>query len=211
MAKRLPLSRGFVEGALRRQAVWDVGNRALYELCERHPFHQDAANVIAKVWLIGRSYAASIERRREHLDVDNDDFYVKHVAPTICRSRIDDWLVSLRVLPGPDAAAVIPVHRRITLLFESISGLEKRSLASKYLHFHCPHAAYIYDARAAVAIRRVSPPLRRSLECAERDEEYARFYQRCETFRADLERVMERAMTPREVDSVLLAVAAGGE
>jgi len=38
-------------------------------------------------------------------------------------------------------------------LFSKISGLNKRSLASKYLHFHVPELFYISDSRAYDAMR----------------------------------------------------------
>jgi len=38
-------------------------------------------------------------------------------------------------------------RNQLTDLFREISGLEKRSLASKYLHCHFLRATYIYDER----------------------------------------------------------------
>ena len=52
----------------RLPTLWDVGNEVLYELCTKHPRHAEIPAVIAKVWLIGRSYAAAIERRRNKAD-----------------------------------------------------------------------------------------------------------------------------------------------
>lgn len=40
-----------------------IGNKALYDLCKSYPMNDDVNGMIAKLWLIGRSYAASIERR----------------------------------------------------------------------------------------------------------------------------------------------------
>jgi len=42
---------------------WDLGNQTLYSLCQDHPMHDRDDVIIAKVWLIGRSYAAAVERR----------------------------------------------------------------------------------------------------------------------------------------------------
>jgi hypothetical protein len=44
-------------------------------------------------------------------------------------------------------------------LFAAITQREKRSLASKYLHFHVPHVFYLYDSRARRAITKVVPRL----------------------------------------------------
>jgi hypothetical protein len=46
-------------------------------------------------------------------------------------------------------------------VLRDLTGLEKRALASKYLHFHLPRLFFIYDSRAAGVMRRVSPPRQR--------------------------------------------------
>lgn len=202
------LTRGIVDSALRRASVWEVGNRALYDLCAKHPGHVTDEEIAAKIWLIGRSYAASIERRRGNDGVEVDDFYRDVVVPEMKRARVDRWFQPLRDLRRPGSAAVVPVHKRLTDLFGSISGLQKRSLASKYLHFHFPRAVYLFDERASRGVRDVAPAGReRKLPFDACDETYARFYLRCERFHQELEALTGRAMTPREVDSVLLAVA----
>jgi len=40
-----------------------IGNAILYKLCNDYPMNDDVNGMIAKLWLIGRSYAASPERR----------------------------------------------------------------------------------------------------------------------------------------------------
>ena len=201
-------ARSFIEAALQRQSVWDLGNEVLYRLCREHPDHRSADAVLAKVWLIGRSYAAAIERRRNTGLAKGDDFYFEVVGPSMRKSDVDRWFAELRPLRRPDPAVVVPVHKRLTDLFEKIAGLEKRSLASKYLHFHYPRAVYIYDARAVAAIRRVSPPLRRrGGSFGESDREYGRFFERCLAYQQELEQLLGRRVMPREVDKVLLAVA----
>jgi hypothetical protein len=50
--------------AIRTKSVWDLGNDILYEMCEKYPGHDEDNEIIAKIWLIGRSYAAAIERRK---------------------------------------------------------------------------------------------------------------------------------------------------
>ena len=96
----------------------------MYELCRRQPDHRNVPAVIAKVWLIGRSYAAAIERRREK-KAENDDFYVNTVAPTIIRSGIDRWIESTAKYTSPDAQslpAILATHAQVTMLFNEISG-----------------------------------------------------------------------------------------
>src|SRR5438477_314230 len=60
------LTSEFVEGAL-LEKVWDVGNGVLYDLCAANPEHTRDDVIIAKIWLIGRTYAAAIERRRDNV------------------------------------------------------------------------------------------------------------------------------------------------
>lgn len=45
-------------------SYWDVGNSVLYDMCRKYPNHGKEDEIIAKVWLIGCSYSAAIERRR---------------------------------------------------------------------------------------------------------------------------------------------------
>lgn len=204
--KRISLTASFVRRAI-DDSVWDLGNEVLYDLCRKHPSHRSDDEVLAKVLLIGRVYAASIERRRDNRDIRGDDFYLDVVVPTIRRSDIDGWFQPLRPLKTPTAAAVIPVHARLTQLFTKISGLEKRSLASKYLHFHFPKLVYIYDSRAERAIRQVTASRRRDMpDFDDYDPTYARFFLRCETLRNQLQDLLGQPVCPRELDKVLLAV-----
>lgn len=46
------------------QSYWDLGNKVLYDLCRKYPRHEGYPEIIAKIWIIGRSYAAAIERRK---------------------------------------------------------------------------------------------------------------------------------------------------
>ena len=58
----------FNEGVIEEsfKADCDIGNKTLYELCEKYPLYDNPPCVDAlsgQIWLIGRSYAASPERR----------------------------------------------------------------------------------------------------------------------------------------------------
>ena len=55
--------------------LWTIGNNCLYNLCESHPLHNDKQEFIAKIWLIGRTYSASVERRKDNTNISNDNFY----------------------------------------------------------------------------------------------------------------------------------------
>ena len=100
----------------------------------------------------------------------------------------------------------VEAHGRVVALFQQITGLEKRSLASKYLHFHCPNAFYIYDSRAAT----VMPKLVRkrdvtvSLKAGKSDWLYRDFCERAETLRQQIEADFHVSLCPRDIDKLLL-------
>ena len=84
------LTAEFVQKALDNYSVWDLGNQVLYRLCRDHPGHTECNVIIAKVWLIGRSYAVSVERRHKET-IRGDAFYDQHLAPKIKSENIDAW------------------------------------------------------------------------------------------------------------------------
>lgn len=59
---------------------WEFGNSILYEMCSNNPYHNQSDIIVGKIWIIGRSYAAAIERRKNASNT-NDDFYYDVVAP----------------------------------------------------------------------------------------------------------------------------------
>lgn len=192
-----------------RSSPWDFTNRILYDLCRRYPDHKDQGVALAKILLIGRVYAAAIERRRSKEET-NDDFYITIVEPKLRRSRLDQWLEQARAVRpnAPEALDVIlEVHGRTTRLFRRISGLEKRSLASKYLHFHVPRLFYIYDSRAAKGLRSVAPIVGRASRCTGvGDNEYRKFVEKCRQLREYCEATFGLRISPQQLDNLLLAL-----
>lgn len=189
--------------------VWDLGNEVLYELCLSHPAHICHHEIVAKVWLIGRSYAASIERRKSAKGEVGDDFYERVVAPRIEESEIDSWLASIQDTDEPGGARAIEVHSELMRLFREITGLDKRSLASKYLHFHKRNAFFIFDSRASNSIRKVTPRLDHisPVETHYFDREYRDFVRRCLWLRNHVQERFEQTLEPREIDKLLLMIA----
>ena len=84
----------------KQESLWDFGNSVLYDLCEKHSRHDHLDKIIAKIWLIGRSYSASIERRKKISDV-GERFYESVVAPVVQRAHIDSWFSDLGTLTKP--------------------------------------------------------------------------------------------------------------
>lgn len=191
--------------------VMDLGNSVLYDLCRQHPGHCRDDEIIAKVWLIGRSYSASIERRRNAKDT-GDRFYEQAVVEAMRSSPIDKWIAAVGPTEAPGCSASIAVHKKLMDLFCSITGLEKRSLASKYLHFHRPDAFFIYDSRARRAITKVVPRLNQipSIETEKYDIEYRDFVRRCVWLCSHVRITHATELTPRGLDKLLLTIADGG-
>jgi len=193
---------------------WDLGNKILYDMCSQYPDHTHEPEIIAKIWLIGRSYAAAIERRKNTGDgkFDGDDFYIEKVAPEIKSSSIDAWLGGLHGIDGVSELTlekILSVHLSMTELFLKVSGLEKRSLASKYLHFHYSNLFFIYDSRAVSAVSHlsnVSGRVGRSKYNA--DNEYRKFCEKCLKIRNYVKENFDIHLTPRNLDNLLLEVEA---
>ncbi len=136
---------------------WRVGNQVLYDLCRQYPRHVDDAEIVAKVWLIGRAYSASIERGRMSVESDstNDQFYTLDIPKVMRNSGLDEKLQPLgrlKELNESNVGTVLEAHAHLVRLFKKLTGKEKRSLASKYLHFHFPNLFFIYDSRAVCAL-----------------------------------------------------------
>ena len=194
---------------VKQRTVWDFGNEVLYRLCREFPNHDRDEEIVAKIWLIGRAYSAGIERRRTSDDFSNESFYADVVAPRIRDARIDAWLVPLLINDRPEpenSAQIISAHKRLTDLFKEISGLEQRSLASKYLHFHFPNLFYIYDSRTAKALADLTHKVKELPQLEEHDSVYAGYFFRCLEFVAAIKREHDIYLNPRRLDNYLLAL-----
>lgn len=192
---------------------WDYGNEVLYRLCRESFDHENAEAILAKVWLIGRSYAVAIERRRNKTD-ENDDFYLNSVCPAFQNSELDNHLKSLQSLETIDSeniSTILEVHYYLQKVVKEITDLEKRSFASKYLHFHLPNLFYIYDSRAMAALRQYISRIPRGsthlIHSDRTDKEYANFFIKCYTLQKHIEEQYGMKLTPRELDKILIIKA----
>lgn len=186
---------------------WGLMNKLLYQMCSKYPEHTDTSTIMAKICLIGRSYSASIERRKIKDEEDRgDDFYEKTVAPEIMESKIDHWLCSLkeyRNIAENNLGQIIETHSKVMKLFNRISGLNKRSLASKYLHFHLPNLFYIYDSRAIKGLRVISDfRINNQFQCY--DVEYSKFVQKLFYLHNKAQETFGITLSTRQLDRLLL-------
>jgi hypothetical protein len=187
---------------------WDLGNQVLYSLCQNYPKHDADDAIVAKFLLIGRTYAAAIERRK-NAEETSDDLYTVTLVKKIKKSKLDAWLAALPnqvIDPWRVLGSVITVHKRLTDLLFDLTGQEKRVLASKYLHFHRPDLFFIYDSRAKNAITKVTPRRNeiRDIAAGHADSEYHVFCRRCQYLRDSISERFGTNLTPRQLDKILL-------
>lgn len=177
-----------------------IGNGVLYQLCKDYPRHESINEIESKVWLIGRAYAAAIERGRgSTAEVGNDDFYHAVVAPTFKDSELDERLDAIkgfRDITEKNASRILAVHGYLVrLIRDKITPRRRnRSFASKYLHFHMPNLFFIYDSRVAGALAgkiRLPKDIKTDQEI---DDDYAAFFYKA----LKVKRQMEEALSRRE-------------
>ena len=198
---------------IKKNEFWDFGNSVLYDMCEENSKHKDVGVVIGKMWLIGRSYAASLERTKT--GSKGDGFYEYSLANFINDNDLDlDSIVN----EVKDIKTAITAHKKLIDLFKNITGKENRSFFSKYLHFHCRDIVYIYDERARKAINSIIKEVKddlkdikqsdeiKGLSKCEGDREYMSFCEKVLLFQEYLikkEKINEY-LKPREIDNFLL-------
>ena len=190
---------------------WEFGNSILYQMCKDNPKHDQADVVVGKIWLIGRSYAAAIERRKNADDYLGDDFYYEAVAPMMLEigKELDERLSYLNNTDGlivDCVPEILSAHKFLMDAFTELTGLEKRSLASKYLHFHCPAKFFIYDSRARMAIGKLVKRPDKSIlaDVVNYDPEYGDFVCRMIELQKYLDEQLGVYELPRKLDSFLL-------
>ena len=184
----------------------------LYEMCKNYPDHKKQEIIIGKLNLIGRTYAAAIERRKISDNYQGDKFYDKKVGPEMEKigKELDLRLEKLRKSKGSiknKINEILGLHKFLMDVFYRITHLEKRSLASKYLHFHCPEKFFIYDSRARSAINKLvkKKDIKDYSSINDYDPEYTDFVCRMTVLQEKLkESFGSEATTPRKLDGFLL-------
>lgn len=203
----------YKEYLAQKKSRWEFGNSILYQMCEKNPLHNDTDVLAGKIWLIGRSYAVAIERRKNADDYRGDDFYYYVVAPKMLEigdeldSRIESLKNNTDVI-SDCVPEILSTHKFLMDAFAKLTGLEKRSLASKYLHFHCPEKFFLYDSRARTAIGKIvkSPNKKILTGLTEYDVEYADFLCRMLELQKYLDEKLRVYEKPRAIDNFLLSI-----
>lgn len=202
----------------RKQTDWDFGNSILYDLCRNNFGHTQTEIILAKIWLIGRSYSVSLERRKNKLE-NSDDFYVRRAVPAFKNVGLDKLLGTLKQherITSDNALEVLTVHGQLTKVLKELTDQDKRSFSSKYLHFHLPELFFMYDSRAVIGLRRFISRVPRDLQpivdSKAVDMEYAKFVCKCIALRQQIEKHFGQELENcelknRELDNLLLYIA----
>lgn len=183
----------------------------LYGMCRRWPHHNDLSAVQAKVTIIGRTYAAGLERK-------GGEDYRKGILETVANTlnkngkRIDRDVARLRNLKRYSLTVqnyILATHGNMVSLLrnETKTKLNFRSFVSKYLHFHAPIVP-LFDSRASSVIREWYPWRRfrnriRISHNESYDEVYSKFFAQFMLYFNDLK---ELRLTPtvRKADYYLI-------
>ena len=69
--------------------LWEYGNNILLDICKDKKGKDNEAKLIAKMWLIGRSYAVSLERGVKNTSAKKgDEFYTETIYKA--KDKIND-------------------------------------------------------------------------------------------------------------------------
>ena len=195
-----------------KDSRWQFGNMILYRMCQDYPNHNNEEEIVGKILLIGRTYAAAIERRKTNDEIEGDDFYYEKVGPKmkLIGSELDRRLERLKESTNTieeDLNDILSTHKLLVDTFYEITGMNKRSLASKYLHFHCPEKFFIYDSRARNAIAKYVDKSDKGqyIEIKDCDQEYGDFVCRMIKLQKELYKDLGTYESPRKIDSFLLS------
>ena len=158
---------------------WFLSNKVLYDLCEMYPKHNDLHQIVAKIYLIGRSYAVAVERRTNAKETEEGNFYYDYIAPAIKNSDIDKRLERLKKFDYPteeNMEQILSVHKYLQEVIAQCTADEKRSLVSKYLHFHMPNLFYLYDSYSNNELNKIVKHKSKWNLPENADDEYAKYF-----------------------------------
>ena len=130
-------------------------NRALEDACQKNRDHGDPAQVYMKVRLINRAYSANLEQNRK---VQWPEW---EVAKALAKSAapIMHGVSGLRKLERPTLWPVVNAHYELMKIARRATRTWTVSFCSKYLSFHFPQTAPIYDAKSVQSAKALLPSL----------------------------------------------------
>ncbi len=103
---------------------------------------------------------------------------------------------------------ILETHYQLTSDIKKITELKKRSLSSKYLHFHLPNLFFIYDSRVVKGLKRFykNVPKEHSyfLDFKKIDNEYSKFFLKCFDLKNKINKEYNIDLTNRQLDNLLI-------
>ena len=195
--------------------IWTVGNDFMYDFFSQNLGHTDPSTIVAKVWILGRTYSASIERHRNK-GIGKDVNFYEEIVPSIFQTlnenhRFDKRVRELVSLAEEEVSEsvddTLSLHYDLQSVIESYTKDKKTSFCSKYLHFHCPNCYFIYDSITRSNIGKLSKGIglkrmKRNLHAG--DLNYAFFYQKCQYLKTSIEGRVGSLLSLREFDNLLM-------
>lgn len=196
-----------IKKAAKRQRG-DVLNEILYGMAKKYPNHTDGEEIYAKVCIIGRTYAASLERGAGH-DPKEGTFYWDKIIPALKKAKIDKLIEPIRnykrVTVG-NLPSLLSVHKELMNAISDQTNKKNRSFVSKYLHFHFRDLFFIYDSYAQEAIRNftLTNSTKKPSMTDKSDKTYEAFCWKCLALHDEIQTRFRIDLTPRQLDNLLL-------
>jgi len=194
---------------------FDVLNKMLYDAVLTHPSNTDRPAIIAKLLLIGRTYSASVERRKTNGEVKDERQALEVViaaaeaiAKSQCARMLDEFSWDQRLTPER-LPEVVAIHRELCNALQHANNRENSSLASKYLHFHRPDLFPIVDSYVREGWSYVMEELELSYRGWRTFGQVNRYQEWCTrilTLRDRLENHTQQPISLRQIDNYLLSI-----
>ncbi|WP_125862909.1 hypothetical protein [Pseudomonas defluvii] len=194
---------------------FDVLNSMLYEAVAAQPSNSDKAQIIGKLMLIGRTYSASVERRktRGHIKDERQALEViieasEYIAESRCAAMLASIGMSDR-LTRDRLPEVVAIHLECCRALSKANNRENSSLASKYLHFHRPEFFPIVDSYVREGWSWVMDELGqtyRGWRVFGKVDRYGDWCTRVLDLRELIENLHEGAVSLRQIDNYLLSI-----
>jgi len=197
---------------------WKVRDDVLYKLCKKYPDHEREDEIIAKIIIIGRVYAAQVERGKG--EISNDEFFKNKIPKKL--KKVDSIIKGLSginkitIENKTSLRKILKAHYNLSNIFKDI-GNQSDSLASKYLHFHKPNLFFMYDRRAFTVCRHLCKDYlkKRSdykdfindiskVGCAR--TKYRDFIKRALILKDKIEKIREKKSSLRDFDDIMISI-----
>jgi len=196
------------------EGIFKFTNKVLYDLVKDNPTHDEKKEeevVTAKIWIIGRTHAAPIERG-ETSGMCRDTL-CRLFAEKSRKAEIDRYISTIRNSSksiDENKDLILETETKLVKILQNLTRLQKRSLASKYLHYHLPEFIFIYDQRARSGLSKISPHYVTKRERSGKfDNELENFFLKMLDLQECIRKEFGMLLKPREIDRLLLNKSRG--